>query len=118
MSLTASELLNRWVETVETCQIDQVTSLYATDGVLIPTVSNQIRYNHSEISDYFDHFLGKKPVCVIDSFHDFVKADLMVISGIYTFTFEDGSVAKARYSFLFSAIDSLIYQHHSSLLPE
>ena len=34
-------------------------SLYATDAILLPTVSNKVRHNYDEIEDYFVHFLAK-----------------------------------------------------------
>jgi hypothetical protein len=41
-------------------------------------------------------------------------------SGIYTFTFGDGSKVSARFSYLYVASDDgwKILQHHSSAMPE
>ena len=110
--------IDTWINAVQTKDPDQVVSLYADDAVLIPTVSNQIRYTQDERRDYFVHFLAKGPHCTVDSRHiQQLSGDAVTISGIYTFLFEDRSQVSARYTFAFGQ-DGKISHHHSSLLPE
>ena len=48
------------------------------------------------------------------------KIVLFLFTGIYEFTFEDGSKVKARYSFVYAFEDGkwMISHHHSSLMPQ
>jgi uncharacterized protein (TIGR02246 family) len=106
---------------LSTLNPDTVTALYADNAVLLPTVSNQVRHNHEEIRDYFVGFLHKSPQGVVDEFNVNMLSDTHVTnSGIYTFTFGDGSKVSARFSYLYVASDDgwKILQHHSSAMPE
>ena len=100
---------------------DRVTALYAPDAVLLPTVSNQVRHNHTEIRDYFVAFLAKHPQGVItESNTRHLADDLASNSGVYTFTFGDGAQVTARFSYLYKKNDGQwqIIEHHSSAMPE
>lgn len=96
-----------------------------TDGVLLPTVSNQVRTSRSSIVAYFTQFLKLKPYGTIDQS---IVRDLgngyAANSGIYTFrlTPETGvtKTVQARYSFIYKWVngDWKIVEHHSSAMPE
>jgi len=89
--------------------------------VLLPTVSNKVRHNHEEIRDYFVGFLQKSPQGVVDEFNVNILSDTHATnSGVYTFTFGDGSKVSARFSYLYVASNDgwKILQHHSSAMPE
>ena len=114
-------LFDQWNTALSTLNPDTVTALYADNAVLLPTVSNQVRHNHEEIRDYFVGFLQKSPQGVVDEFNVNILSDTHVTnSGIYTFTFGDGSKVSARFSFLYVASNDgwKILQHHSSAMPE
>ena len=114
-------LFSIWNRALATGDPDQVTALYAADAVLLPTVSNQVRHNHAEIRDYFVNFLAKKPQGEIDEANTRVLAEnLASNSGVYTFTFGDGTQVTARFSYLYKRIDGewKIIEHHSSAMPE
>jgi uncharacterized protein (TIGR02246 family) len=114
-------LFDQWNTALSTLNPDTVTALYADNAVLLPTVSNQVRHNHEEIRDYFVGFLQKSPQGVVDEFNVNILSDTHVTnSGIYTFTFGDGSKVSARFSYLYVASDDgwKILQHHSSAMPE
>src|SRR3546814_4904832 len=55
-------LFDRWNAALKTGSAAAVTSLYAPDAILQPTVSNQVRNTAALIQDYFEHFLAGKPV--------------------------------------------------------
>ncbi len=115
------KLFETWNAALLTGDPDQVTALYASDAVLLPTLSNQVRHNHEEIRDYFVGFLAKKPTGVINESNTRSLADdLASNSGVYTFSFEDGSEARARFSYLYRNSDAgwQIIEHHSSAMPE
>ena len=114
-------LFDQWNTALSTLNPDTVTALYADNAVLLPTVSNQVRHNHEEIRDYFVGFLQKSPQGVVDEFNVNILSDTHVTnSGVYTFTFGDGSKVSARFSYLYVASDDgwKILPHHSSAMPE
>ena len=114
-------LFDQWNTALSTLNPDTVTALYADNAVLLPTVSNQVRHNHEEIRDYFVGFLQKSPQGVVDEFNVNILSDTHATnSGVYTFTFGDGSKVSARFSYLYVASYDgwKILQHHSSAMPE
>ena len=114
-------LFDRWNAALATLNPDAVTTLYAEDAVLLPTVSNQVRHNHTEIRDYFVGFLQKSPQGVIDESNVCILSDTHATNSAgYTFTFGDGSSVTARFSYLYVATADgwKILQHHSSAMPE
>ena len=113
-------LFEEWNDALQTGDPKRVASLYAEDGILLPTVSNQVRHNHQEIEDYFIHFLSKEPVGKIDESNVRLFGEIAIHSGIYTFTFKDGTRVQARFTFVYSFRNGrwMIVEHHSSQMPE
>ena len=114
-------LFDSWNTALASENPDTVTDMYASNAVLLPTVSNQVRHNHTEIRDYFVSFLKKKPQGVINESNVVILSDEYVTNaGIYTFTFGDGSQVSARFNYLYKKVDDVwkIIQHHSSAMPE
>ncbi|MBL6719328.1 MAG: SgcJ/EcaC family oxidoreductase [Pseudomonadales bacterium] len=122
--MTESEVLglfDQWNAALATLDPDAVTALYTENGILLPTVSNQVRHNPEEIRDYFVAFLKKSPQGKIDEANVRILSDTHATnSGVYTFTFGDGSTVTARFSYLYVQTDNgwKIMQHHSSAMPE
>ncbi|WP_166363030.1 SgcJ/EcaC family oxidoreductase [Pseudomonas akapageensis] len=113
-------LFERWNETLKSGNAEQVAALYATDSLLLPTVSKTPRLTREEKVDYFQHFLKKRPVGSLDSSYVQVGCNSAVHAGLYTFRFDTtGEEVKARYSFTYrwDGAKWLISSHHSSLLP-
>ena len=115
-----SALFDEWNNALQTGNPKNVAALYATNGILLPTVSNQVRHNHAEIEDYFVNFLAKGPSGKIDEANIRTFGDVAINSGVYTFTFKDGAVVQARYTFVYRWDGQrwLIVEHHSSQMPE
>lgn len=118
-------LFDRWNAALASGDPHAVADLYAPDGVLLPTVSNQVRSTRAEIEDYFAHFLGNKPRGVINYREvRLLDDDSAVDAGVYTFTLTDSSGhtrdVQARYTFVYEKRDGrwLIINHHSSAMPE
>ena len=113
-------LFTTWNNALATGDPSQVVTLYERDAILLPTVSNKVRHNHSEIEDYFVNFLSKGPQGKIDESNVRVFDQLAINSGVYTFTFNDGATVQARYTFVYRWNDNqwLITEHHSSQMPE
>ena len=113
-------LFETWNSALQTGDPKQVAALYAADAILLPTVSNQVRHNHEEIEDYFVHFLAKGPSGKIDEANVRIFGDLSINSGVYTFTFADGAVVTARFTYVYRQGEDgwKIIEHHSSAMPE
>ncbi len=113
-------LFDEWNSALATGEPKNVAALYETNGILLPTVSNQVRHNHAEIEDYFVHFLAKGPQGAIDEANVRIFGDIAINSGVYTFTFADGAVVQARYTYVYrwNGQRWLIIEHHSSQMPE
>lgn len=118
-----AQLFDRWNASLQTGDPNAVVQNYAQNGVLLPTVSNQVRTNHDEIKDYFVKFLELKPQGKIDQQNIRSFCGVAIDSGIYTFTLtRDGKPeqVQARYTFVYQKIDDnwVIVEHHSSAMPE
>ena len=113
-------LFDQWNSALQTGDPKQVAALYATDAILLPTVSNQVRHNHQEIEDYFVHFLAKGPQGKIDESNVRIFDDIAINSGVYTFTFNGGASVQARFTYVYRWDGQrwLIIEHHSSAMPE
>ncbi|PPU42404.1 SgcJ/EcaC family oxidoreductase [Xanthomonas arboricola] len=118
-------LFDTWNAALATGNPHKVADLYAPDGVLLPTVSNEVRASREQIEKYFEMFLTKKPQGVVN--YRTVRVlddDSAVDAGVYTFTLtdKDGKKSKvqARYTFVYEKRDDtwLIINHHSSAMPE
>ncbi|MDE2090874.1 MAG: SgcJ/EcaC family oxidoreductase [Gammaproteobacteria bacterium] len=114
-----------WNAALQSGDPNTVAALYcASGGVLLPTVSNKVRTNRSEITDYFVHFLELKPVGQIDkAYIRILGPDTAVNSGLYTFhVIKEGKPAyvHARYTFVYQKEQGqwCIMDHHSSAMPE
>ena len=117
-------LFDRWNAALATGNPKRVVSLYAADGVLQPTVSNEVRVGPAAIERYFVDFLKTKPQGVIN-FREIrmLDSDTALDAGVYTFSLtKDGKPAKvqARYTYLYEKIGGewKIVNHHSSAMPE
>lgn len=121
-----ADQFNIWNAALQTGDPATVASLYAPDGVLLPTVSNVVRKDYASKVDYFTSFLKLKPFGVINEsyvrfFSD--KRDVASHSGIYTFTLqkpEGPAEVQARFTYVYKKVAGkwMIAEHHSSALPE
>ena len=124
-----AETTDVWLDTVTSgneAVVAEVVRLYAENGVLWGTVSEQIRDTPAEISDYFEYF-AKLPELNVSSYQGCVRVydeNFAVNIGYYTFTYnKDGEIKElpARYSFTYHKNGNNeweIIEHHSSALPE
>ena len=117
-----SELLQRWINAVESGDPKQVVNLYLDDGILLGTFSNKERVGHELILGYFENLL-KSPVDVeVVSENPHVFGSSAVNSGHYNFM-TNGKTINARFSFVYHKEDEptdewKIVSHHSSVMPE
>ncbi|WP_226346156.1 hypothetical protein [Agilicoccus flavus] len=116
-----ARLFDRWNASLATGRADTVVRRnYAPGSVLLPTLSNVPRDTPEEQRDYFTHFLAGRPTGRIVSRHIDIDCRTAVDAGLYTFTFGDGRVVPARYTFTYRWTGHrwLITSHHSSAMPE
>ncbi|KGU83155.1 SgcJ/EcaC family oxidoreductase [Pseudomonas mediterranea] len=118
-------LFDQWNKTLQTGSATAMTSLYAPDAILQPTLSNKVRTTPAQIQDYFEHFLAGKPVGQIN-YREIrhLGPDAAMDSGVYTFTLTNADGSKkdvqARYTYLYERLNGQwkIINHHSSAMPE
>jgi uncharacterized protein (TIGR02246 family) len=118
-------LFDRWNASLATLDPAKVTANYASDAVLLPTVSNTPRTDSASIQSYFVDFLKKHPQGKIDTRTVKIGCNMASDVGTYTFTLSgkspsDTQIVKARYSYVYVYRDKkwLIAHHHSSAMPE
>lgn len=113
-------LFDRWNAALRSKDPKKVVANYAPGSVLIPTLSDRVRFTATEKEDYFVHFLKRHPEGRIDDRVIEVDCNSAVDSGLYTFRFGDGTQVRARYTFTYKRLDGewLISSHHSSAMPE
>ena len=124
-----AEATDTWLNTVTSGSagvVDEVVALYAEDGVLWGTVSEQVRDTPAEIRDYFEYF-AKLPALSVSSYKGCIRMydeNFAINSGYYTFTFSKNGATQevpARYSFAYQKNGNNqweIIEHHSSALPQ
>jgi hypothetical protein len=118
----AKAALHTWAATIATRDVDKVIQLYASDAILVPTLSNDVRDCEDSRRGYFETFLANEGlVCDIQIFKKRVSQKLgtVVVGGLYTFMYTHNGaqqVVPARFLFTFEKIASewLITGHHSS----
>ncbi len=122
---TVRELFDLWNAALATSNPETVADLYASDAVLLPTLSDRIRTNRLEIIDYFARFMENRPRGVVTEGHVHAVENTLVYSGYYVFTCRPESApasytVNARFTFVYRREVNTwkIAVHHSSLLPE
>ncbi|MGX2993342.1 SgcJ/EcaC family oxidoreductase [Streptomyces sp. JNUCC 64] len=118
-------LFSQWNAALQTGDAGTVADRYAPDAVLLPTVSPDIRTTRTQIVDYFEHFLQKKPKGEkVRSVIHVLDEDSAIDAGLYRFHLTDAATGKttpvvARYTYQYEKRGGkwLIVNHHSSVLP-
>lgn len=113
-------LFEEWNAALQTGEPEKVAALYESNAVLLPTLSSKVRHNPVEVADYFVNFLAKKPQGEIDEANVRQYGELALNSGVYNFSFDDGSVVQARFTYVYrwNGARWMIIEHHSSQMPE
>lgn len=123
----ARATLYRWAAVVSAGDLEELLALYASDAILVPSISDRIHGLEADRRLYFEGFFERQNLhCRIESFKKRASNQLgtVVVGGIYVFTFdtEEGAqeTVPARFIFTFEHIEDrwLITGHHSSRLTE
>ena len=117
------QALDNWVKTVCKHNADHIVSLYAPDGVLLGTISKDLKKGRKEIQTYFDRFVLSKPCGKITEVDIKTRGNIAVVDGMYTFElYGEQGIEKvpARFTFVFENRNGkwLILSHHSSAVPK
>lgn len=125
MKQSPRDILDQWMQAVNSAEIESLLSLYDPEAVLIPTFSNRILNTPERLRDYFEK-LGSRPelsialhekTVVIQELQD----ERYAVAGIYNWRFAvDGELLnfEARFSYLFDlSKPKPILHHHSSQIP-
>ncbi len=119
------EVLNAWIEAVNTLDIDTILTMYSADHILLPTFSPHMIRDDAATLQYFQQLGTRKGLNVRLHQRTLTEQQLndkcSVFSGIYTWTFEvdDEPLSFAsRFTFVIDlADDKPIRHHHSSQIP-
>lgn len=115
---------DRWAAALATKDPKTVAALFASDAILEPTISNQIRDTPEEIEAYFIDFLKQSPKPTINERAIRILDDNTAVdAGVWTFDLQSNGKAvwvTARYSFVWEKRDGVwqIQLLHSSQMPE
>jgi uncharacterized protein (TIGR02246 family) len=116
--------LDKWISLVSIQDIDSVVNLYAEEGLLLGTFSDEIRIGKEKIREYFEYFLSQKPkASVVDSTTHMIGENILVVNGFYDFEVKaddtERKIVRARFTFVFKLTDASfeIISHHSSVMP-
>lgn len=112
-------VIDAWLKAVNARSVDAVCKLYASDAILLPTLSSDVCDTPQQIRVYFEYFLehielkAELQSCYVQQYSE-IKID----SGIYLFTWNEGNRSTStRARFTFVIRNGLIVEHHSSLMP-
>lgn len=117
------DLLEQWIDTVCTNEVDDILTLYDSDAILHPTISPVLVDSDDKRRDYFTLFKGQGDLsATVNEYRIRIFDDMAINSGTYTFTLiKDGETREipARFSFTYrkTARGWKIVDHHSSPLP-
>ncbi|MCQ3830285.1 DUF4440 domain-containing protein [Microbulbifer elongatus] len=125
MDHSPRDILDQWMQAVNSADVESLLNLYDPHAVLIPTFSNRILNTPEKLRDYFEK-LGSRPELSI-ALHEKtltvqeMKSDQYTLGGIYNWRFAvDGELLnfEARFSYVIDlANPNPILHHHSSQIP-
>ena len=121
----ALDILETWMNAINSGDVKKLASLYNNKAVLIPTFSNRLLDTPEKIANYFEEMAKKKDLSI--SLHEKtvitqeIGNELFSLSGIYKWAFsidEELLVFEARFSYIFDLSNPKpILHHHSSQIP-
>jgi uncharacterized protein (TIGR02246 family) len=113
-----------WREALSGGKAEPVVALYTKDAVLLATLANDPITDQADRTAYFTNLTAKPKLKarVNEEFVRLLDEDDAVLSGTYTFSFEDAGKTvsiPARYTLVYKKLDGkwMIVEHHSSKMP-
>jgi len=113
-------IVQKWADSISKRNAKNQTLFYSKQALLLATYE-PILIGQKEIYKYFVDLLSKKNIrCKINENYSIANPEILVASGLYTFSFEDENNQTvnipARYTFVI--YDNQIIDHHSSEQPK
>ena len=119
------DVLNQWMQAINSSDVDKLLSLYDSSAILIPTFSNKVLNTPEKLRNYFETLGNREELSI--ALHENtlkmqeLKDNYYTINGIYNWRFkvEDEILNfEARFSYLVDTSSSTpILHHHSSQVP-
>jgi hypothetical protein len=107
------KVLRQWQHALRSGNPKAVTSIYAPNALLLPTLDARVLKGRRAILPYFVK-LSKKPGLHVQWHGKPTRVGPNAVAGLYRFVWDDGSL-NARYTFIVK--DGKIIHHHSSAMP-
>lgn len=122
---TPQDVLEQWMQAVNTADIDSLLGLYDSQAVLIPTFSNRLLNTPEKLREYFEQLGSREELSIALHQRTLIvqklQDEISSLSGIYNWRFAvDGELLnfEARFSYLIDlARPHPILHHHSSQIP-
>lgn len=120
------DVLEKWMQAVNSGDIESLLALYDSQAVLIPTFSNRLLNTPDKLRNYFEKLSSREDLSIALHERTLIVQDLnsqsvFSLSGIYNWRFDiDGELLnfEARFSYLIDlSKPSPILHHHSSQIP-
>jgi hypothetical protein len=120
MTRRVPSIVQNWADSISKRNAKKQTLFYSKQALLLATYE-PILIGQKEIYKYFVDLLSKKNIrCKINENYSIANPEILVASGLYTFSFEDENNQTvnipARYTFVI--YDNQIIDHHSSEQPK
>jgi len=113
-----------WRQALSSGKAENVVNLYDKDAILLATLAAKPLTTQKQRTEYFSSLTAKPKLAatVNEKYIRLLDEDDAVVSGIYTFSFEqDGKKVEipARFSFVYEKENGkwMIVEHHSSKVP-
>jgi len=119
------DVLQVWIDGINTGNINKSINLYNEKAVLIPTFSNRLLDTKDKIKDYFNKVAEKEDLSITVHDNTIINQEIgnkiFSLTGNYNWCFSiDGELFnfEARFSFVIDlSKDAPIVNHHSSQIP-
>ena len=119
------DVLNQWMQAVNTGDVETLLGLYDSQAVLIPTFSNRLLKTSTQLREYFEKLGSREELSIALHEKTLIVQDLpsgvSLLSGIYNWRFAvDGELLnfEARFGYVIDlARPNPIVHHHSSQIP-
>ncbi|RBQ28489.1 nuclear transport factor 2 family protein [Aliarcobacter vitoriensis] len=119
------DILEQWMQSVNSGNVEKLLSLYDKDAVLIPTFSNRLLNTPDKLRNYFEKLAGREDLSIALHEKTLIQQELQnqifSLSGIYNWRFAvDGELLnfEARFSYVIDlSKPNPILHHHSSQIP-